>query len=61
MRTVVALGHQARSSVSLKVRQPLLRLVVEGAPLAQAHAGEIAEELRVKEVEFGHVDAPSCA
>ena len=33
------------------------RIVVEGAPLAAAHADEIAEELRVKEVEFGHVDA----
>jgi isoleucyl-tRNA synthetase len=30
---------------------------VEGAPLARAHADEIAEELRVKEVEFGPVDA----
>jgi isoleucyl-tRNA synthetase len=57
VRTVVALGHQARQSVSLKVRQPLRRLVVEGAPLAQAHADEIADELRVKTVEFGHVDA----
>ena len=41
----------------LKLRQPLRRIVVEGAPLAVAHADEIAEELRVKEVEFGHVDA----
>jgi isoleucyl-tRNA synthetase len=57
VRTVVALGHQARQSVALKVRQPLRRLVVEGAPLAQAHADEIADELRVKSVEFGHVDA----
>ena len=30
----------------LKVRQPLARLVVEGAPLAEAHAVEIADELR---------------
>jgi isoleucyl-tRNA synthetase len=35
----------------------LRTIVVEGAPLAAAHADEIAEELRVKEVEFGHVDA----
>ena len=54
---VVALGHQARSAAGLKLRQPLRRIVVEGAPLAAAHADEIAEELRVKEVEFGHVDA----
>ena len=57
LRKVVALGHQARSASGLKLRQPLRRLVVEGAPLAAAHADEIAEELRVKEVEFGHVDA----
>jgi isoleucyl-tRNA synthetase len=57
LRRVVALGHQARSASGLKLRQPLRRIVVEGAPLAAAHADEIAEELRVKEVEFGHVDA----
>ncbi len=39
------------------MRQPLRRLVVEGAPLAAAHVDEIADELRVKEVVFGHVDA----
>ena len=57
LRRVVALGHGARSASGLKLRQPLRRIVVEGAPLAAAHADEIAEELRVKEVEFGHVDA----
>ena len=57
LRTVVALGHQARSAAGLKLRQPLRRIVVEGAPLAAAHAAEISEELRVKEVELGHVDA----
>jgi isoleucyl-tRNA synthetase len=57
LRTVVALGHRARSSAGLKLRQPLRRIVVEGAPLAAAHADEISEELRVKEVELGHVDA----
>ena len=57
LRRVVALGHQARSASGLKLRQPLRRIVVEGAPLAAAHADEIAEELRVKDVEFGHVDA----
>ncbi len=57
VRRVVALGHQARQSAGLKVRQPLQRIVVEGAPLASAHADEIAEELRVKSVEFGSVDA----
>ena len=57
LRAVVTLGHQARAAAGLKLRQPLRRIVVEGAPLAAGHADEIAEELRVKEVEFGHVDA----
>ena len=57
LRAVVALGHKARSAAGLKLRQPLRRIVVEGAPLAAAHADEISEELRVKEVELGHVDA----
>ena len=57
VRRVVTLGHQARQDVSLKLRQPLRRLVVEGAPQAEAHAEEIAGELRVKAVEFGHVEA----
>jgi isoleucyl-tRNA synthetase len=57
LRAVVTLGHQARQSVSLKVRQPLRRLLVEGAPRAEAHARELADELRVKEVVFGKVDA----
>jgi len=39
------------------LRQPLRRLVVQGAPLAERHADEIADELRVKEVEFGDVEA----
>ena len=41
----------------LKLRQPLRRLIVEGAPLAEGHAEELREELRVKDVEFGHVEA----
>jgi isoleucyl-tRNA synthetase len=57
LRRVVGLGHQARAAAQLKLRQPLRRLVVEGAPLAATHAEELREELRVKGVEFGHVDA----
>ena len=52
VRKVVALGRRARSEASLKLRQPLRRLCVRGASAAAPHAGEIAEELRVKEVEF---------
>jgi isoleucyl-tRNA synthetase len=57
VRTVVTLGHQARQAVSIKVRQPLSRLIVEGATLAQSHAGELGGELNVKTVEFGQVEA----
>ena len=57
VRRVARLGHQARQSEGLKVRQPLRRLVVEGAEAARGHAGELAEELRVKEVEFGPIEA----
>jgi isoleucyl-tRNA synthetase len=57
LRRVVELGRQARSASGLKLRQPLRRLVVEGATGAAAHADEIRDELRVKEVEFGPVQA----
>jgi isoleucyl-tRNA synthetase len=55
VRRVVELGRQARGDI--KLRQPLRRLVVQGAGPSQKHADEIAEELRVKEVEFGAVEA----
>jgi isoleucyl-tRNA synthetase len=57
LRHVVELGRQARSTSGIKLRQPLRALVVEGAPLAEGHADEIADELRVREVTFGHVEA----
>jgi isoleucyl-tRNA synthetase len=57
VRAVVTLGRKARDASSLKLRQPLRRLVVQGAERARAHATEIGDELRVKDVEFGEVDA----
>jgi isoleucyl-tRNA synthetase len=57
VRRVVTLAHQARNSAAIKLRQPLRRLVVEGAAGARAHADEIADETRVKEVVFEHVEA----
>jgi len=57
VRQVVELGRQARAASRLKLRQPLRRVVVAGAEGARSHADEIAEELRVKEVEFGDVEA----
>ena len=57
VRRVVELGRRARDEHRLRLRQPLRRLVVEGAQLAAAHGDEIADELRVKEVAFGDVEA----
>jgi isoleucyl-tRNA synthetase len=58
VRRVVELGRQARAGSQLKGRQPLRRLVVAGASVAaRGHADEIADELRVKAVEFGDVEA----
>jgi isoleucyl-tRNA synthetase len=56
VRRVVELGRQARSTSGIKLRQPLRRLVVEGASL-DGHAEEVADELRVKDVELGVVEA----
>jgi isoleucyl-tRNA synthetase len=56
VRRVVELGRQARSTSGIKLRQPLRRLVVEGASL-DGHAEEVADELRVKNVELGPVEA----
>jgi isoleucyl-tRNA synthetase len=52
VRDVVQLGRRARGEANLKLRQPLRRMFVRGAGAAAGHAGEIAEELRVKEVAF---------
>jgi isoleucyl-tRNA synthetase len=57
LRRVVELGRQARATSGVKLRQPLRVLVVEGARRATGHADEIADELRVREVSFGHVEA----
>jgi isoleucyl-tRNA synthetase len=57
LRRVVELGRQARATSGVKLRQPLRALVVEGAPLAEAHRSEVADELRVRNVLFGQVEA----
>jgi isoleucyl-tRNA synthetase len=56
VRRVVELGRQARSTSGIKLRQPLRRLVVEGAEV-DGHVEEVADELRVKDVELGAVEA----
>ena len=57
VRQVVTLGRQARVASQLRVRQPLRRLLVEGAALSHQFVAEVADELRVKEVTFGSVNA----
>jgi isoleucyl-tRNA synthetase len=58
VRRVVELGRKARTASQLKLRQPLRRLVVAGASeRAHGHSDEIADELRVKDVEFGEVES----
>ncbi len=56
-RVVAELGRRARDAAGLKLRQPLGRAVVQGSARAEAHADTIRDELRVKELEFGEVDA----
>jgi isoleucyl-tRNA synthetase len=57
VRRLVELGRQARASSKLRTRQPLRRLVAEGLDRAAPYVDEIADELRVKEVVFGPVEA----
>jgi isoleucyl-tRNA synthetase len=57
VRQIVELGRQARAGAKRRLRQPLRRLVVEGADFAVRYAEEIADELRVKEVSFTAIDA----
>ncbi len=57
VRHISSLGRQARTAASLKVRQPLARVEVILADNThqkwlEEHAGVIAEELNVKQVEF---------
>jgi isoleucyl-tRNA synthetase len=57
VKRVVDLGRVARSSSGVKLRQPLPRLVVEGASPAEELVAIVRDELRVKDVELGHVEA----
>jgi isoleucyl-tRNA synthetase len=56
-RRIVDLGRAARSTSGVKLRQPLPRLVVEGASPADDLVAIVRDELRVKDVELGHVEA----
>jgi isoleucyl-tRNA synthetase len=52
VRRVVELGRRARAEAGIKLRQPLRRAYVRGAPRARAHADQIRDELRMKEIVF---------
>jgi isoleucyl-tRNA synthetase len=52
VRQVVEAGRRARMEANIKLRQPLRRVIIRGADVAAAHATEVAEELRVKQVSF---------
>jgi isoleucyl-tRNA synthetase len=56
-RRIVDLGRAARSTSGVKLRQPLARLVVEGASPADDLVPIVRDELRVKEVALGQVEA----
>src|SRR5262249_14074035 len=51
VRRVVELGRQARAVANQRQRQPLRKLVVQGASLP-AHEEELRDELRAKDVQF---------
>ncbi len=57
VRRLVDLGRQARAAARIKIRQPLPRLVAEGLDRAAPYVDEVADELRVKDVVFGPVEA----
>ncbi|MGI8973625.1 MAG: isoleucine--tRNA ligase [Gaiella sp.] len=57
VRKVVELGRRARSASGIKLRQPLPRMVVEGAHGIEARLSLVRDELRVKDVELGVVVA----
>jgi isoleucyl-tRNA synthetase len=56
VRRVVELGRSARDQAKLTLRQPLRRLVVQGAQRIADYTDEIAAELRIKEVELGEIE-----
>ena len=56
-RRVAELGRRARDAAGLKLRQPVRRLVVQGAARAERHADVVRDELNVKELLFGEIAA----
>jgi len=57
VRKIVSLGHQGRVASRMKVRQPLRSMIVQGADGVAPYLDMIADELRVKSVTIGAVNA----
>lgn len=57
VRAIVDLGRQARAAAGIRTRQPLNRVVVEGAESVSAYGWLIANELRVEKAEFADIEA----
>ncbi len=56
VRRVVDLGRRTRAASRLKLRQPLRKLLVEGAAGIEPYLPEIADELRVKDVSLEQIE-----
>ena len=61
VRRVVELGRQARSTLGAQAPPAAAAARRSGRELATGTRTRSREELRVKEVEFGEVEAPGCA
>lgn len=57
VRQVVNLGHQARVAAKMRVRQPLRQMIIQGADHIAPYVDMVADELRIKEVTLGPVEA----
>jgi len=56
VRRVVDLGRKTRAQSKLTLRQPVRKLLVEGADGIEQYLPEIADELRVKEVSLEQIE-----
>lgn len=57
VRRVVDLGRQARAKGKLKLRQPVRRMVVQGVESAGTFSDVIKNDLRVKKLDIGELNA----
>ncbi len=50
--SIVTLGRSCRNAASMKIRQPLKKMYIQGAPLPELFTEIITSELNVKEAEY---------